>query len=82
MIVVGFFFCCSRWMRHEHGSAITKAVGFGDSDSSSSEDEGKSMEEKVIFEEETLAGLNIWMDRVFDGSVKKVRLNYWPEMSK
>ncbi|XP_055863327.1 dnaJ homolog subfamily C member 16-like [Biomphalaria glabrata] len=71
-----------RWMRHEHGSAITKAVGFGDSDSSSSEDEGKSMEEKVIFEEETLAGLNIWMDRVFDGSVKKVRLNYWPEMSK
>ena len=52
-----------------------------DSNSSSSEDEGKSREEKVIFEDEFLSGLFILMDRVFDGTVKKVRLNYWPEMA-
>lgn len=69
-------------MRREHGKNITKAIGFGDSDSNSSEDEGKSREENVLFEDEILSGLSIWMDRVFDGSVKKVRLNYWPEMSK
>lgn len=71
-----------RWIRREHGANVTKAVGFGDSDSSSSEEEGKSREENIIFEDEILSGLSIWMDRVFDGSVKKVRLNYWPEMSK
>lgn len=61
---------------------MTKAVGFGDSDTDSSEEEGKSREENVIFEDELLTGLSIWMDRVFDGTVKKVRLQYWPEMSK
>ncbi|XP_059178556.1 dnaJ homolog subfamily C member 16-like [Physella acuta] len=71
-----------KWMRREHGKNITKAIGFGDSDSNSSEDEGTTREENVLFEDEILAGLSIWMDRVFDGSVKKVRLNYWPEMSK
>ncbi|XP_005101904.2 dnaJ homolog subfamily C member 16 [Aplysia californica] len=70
-----------RWMRKEHGKNITKAVGFGDSDSDSASD-GGTREENVLFEEELLAGLSIWMDRVFDGSVKKVRLPYWPEMSK
>ena len=69
-------------MRKQHGNSITKAVGFGNSDSDSSDSEGRAREENVMFEEELLQGLPIWMDRVFDGSVKKVRLNYWPEMSK
>ncbi|GFN76092.1 Dnaj-like protein subfamily c member 16 [Plakobranchus ocellatus] len=71
-----------RWMRKEHGQNITKAVGFGDSDSDSSGGEGRAREEDVLFEDELLNGLSLWMDRVFDGSVKKVRLGYWPEMSK
>ncbi|KAK3785651.1 hypothetical protein RRG08_023906 [Elysia crispata] len=71
-----------RWMRKQHGNNITKAVGFGDSDSESSDNEGRVREENVMFEEELLTGLPIWMDRLFDGSVKKVRLSYWPEMSK
>ena len=69
-------------MRKQHGNNITKAVGFGDSDSESSDNEGRVREENVMFEEELLTGLPIWMDRLFDGSVKKVRLSYWPEMSK
>ncbi|BFZ23270.1 hypothetical protein BsWGS_26309 [Bradybaena similaris] len=71
-----------KWIRHQRGRNVTKAVGFGDSDTDSSEGEGKSREENVIFEDELLTGLSIWMDRVFDGTVKKVRLQYWPEMSK
>ncbi|GFR97197.1 DnaJ-like protein subfamily C member 16 [Elysia marginata] len=71
-----------RWMRKQHGNNITKAVGFGDSDSDSSDNEGRAREENVMFEEELLTGLPIWMDRLFDGSVKKVRLSYWPEMNK
>lgn len=76
------FFLSHRWIRHQQGRHVTRAVGFGDSDTDSSDDGEKSREEHVIFEDELLSGLSIWMDRVFDGTVKKVRLPYWPEMSK
>jgi hypothetical protein len=39
-------------------------------------------EEEKVFINEVLSGLSMWMDRVFDGSVKKIRLDYWPEMSQ
>ena len=43
--------------------------------------EGEVKEEDYkIFLNETLSGLSLWMDRVFDGSVRKIRLEYWPEM--
>ena len=70
-----------RWMRKQHGGTILKAVGFGDSDSESDDDDQSNREENVLFEHELLSGLSIWMDRVFDGSVKKVRLPYWPQMA-
>lgn len=62
-------------------------MGFMDSDSESDDD--KKMKEHIldgadtdrIFMNEVLSGLAMWMDRIFDGSVRKVRIGYWPEMS-
>ena len=57
-------------------------MGFVDSDSDS-DDAGVSgfaeVDEK-IFLNEVLSGLPLWMDRVFDGSVRKFRIECWPEM--
>ncbi|XP_076451608.1 dnaJ homolog subfamily C member 16-like [Babylonia areolata] len=71
-----------RWMRKH--SRVGQAMGFMDSDSDSdgaTEVTEKPETDEKIFLNEVLSGLSLWMDRVFDGSVRKVRLEYWPEMS-
>ncbi|KAL8560636.1 hypothetical protein ACOMHN_062881 [Nucella lapillus] len=70
-----------RWMRKQN--RLGQAMGFMDSDSESDEaadSQDKPETDEKIFLNEVLSGLNLWMDRVFDGSVRKVRIEYWPEM--
>lgn len=73
-----------RWLKRQN--RIGHAMGFMDSDSESEEEanlpaDGAESGDK-LFVDEVLSGLALWMDRVFDGSVRKVRLDYWPEMSQ
>lgn len=32
-----------------------------------------------IFEDQLLDGLQLWMDRLFEGSTYRYHINYWPE---
>ena len=71
-----------RWIRKQN--RLGQAMGFMDSDSDSG-DSGANQDNDIdekIFVNEVLSGLSLWMDRVFDGSVRKVRIDYWPEMSE
>lgn len=66
-----------RWVRH-HTNNIPSSIGFFDTD-----DESDSEGMKVKGDEpsdDLLQGFITWLDRVFDGSVKKIRVPYWPEM--
>ncbi|XP_041378311.1 dnaJ homolog subfamily C member 16-like [Gigantopelta aegis] len=58
------------WMRKH--SNISKSIGFFDDDSD------PEMEDKPV--EHLLDGLCLWVDKMFDGSVKKIRIPYWPDM--
>ncbi|KAK7093775.1 dnaJ homolog subfamily C member 16-like [Littorina saxatilis] len=73
-----------KWIRKQN--QVGQAMGFMDSDSDSGNEATKNeqsdrMDER-IFVNEVLSGLSLWMDRIFDGSVKKVRIDYWPEMAQ
>nr|KAG5695354.1 hypothetical protein BaRGS_006578 [Batillaria attramentaria] len=69
-----------KWICSQSRS-VGQAMGFMDSDSDSDTEAHREAEnDDVLFVNELLSGLPIWMDRVFDGSVRKVRLDYWPEM--
>ncbi|KAK6175697.1 hypothetical protein SNE40_014098 [Patella caerulea] len=72
-----------KFLRKENN--VGQAMGLLDSDDESTEDERQidieSHDQKVMCVREMLDGLTIWMDRVFDGSIRKVRLNEWPEMT-
>lgn len=57
-------------------------MGFMDSDSDSEpQNQAAADNDDKLFLNEVLSGLSLWMDRVFDGSVRKIRLNEWPEMA-
>lgn len=59
-----------------------QAMGFMDSDSDSEpQNQAAADNDDKLFLNEVLSGLSLWMDRVFDGSVRKIRLNEWPEMA-
>ena len=71
-----------RWIRKQN--RLGQAMGFMDSDSDSDNnlEHPDSEIDTKIFVNEVLSGLSLWMDRMFDGSVRKVRIDYWPEMSQ
>ncbi|XP_046332432.2 dnaJ homolog subfamily C member 16-like [Haliotis rufescens] len=62
-----------QWMK-EHNN-LSRAIGFLDDDSDSDKEQ-----DNMDFSKKYLSGLAMWMDRIFDGSAVKVRLDYWPEM--
>ncbi|KAK3104728.1 hypothetical protein FSP39_008781 [Pinctada imbricata] len=68
-----------RWVKQTTG-ALTDAFGFMYTDSSSSEEEDDPNAKKILMEE-LLDGLNNWLDRVFDGSGRKIRLKCWPDIN-
>ncbi|KAL4220901.1 DnaJ molecular chaperone y domain [Mactra antiquata] len=56
---------------------VSEALGLHDLDEhSDEEDEIKN----YFFLDEVLDGLSLWMDKIFDGSIRKVRISKWPEM--
>ena len=63
---------------------VSKALGLDDLDEKSDEDEvkdAKKVEDDYYFVEELLDGLHLWLDKVFDGSIKRIRITEWPEMT-
>ncbi|PVD36895.1 hypothetical protein C0Q70_03886 [Pomacea canaliculata] len=69
-----------KWIRAQN--KIVQAMGFMDSDSDSEpQNQAAADNDDKLFLNEVLSGLSLWMDRVFDGSVRKIRLNEWPEMA-
>lgn len=60
-----------KWCRQVNNSA-----GFSESDSDS--DDG---DPRQIYTEELLDGLCSWMEKMFDGMLRKIRLPYWPDMN-
>lgn len=62
-----------KWIRHSN--KVSRAIGFVESDDSDSDDDGS------VPIDQLLKGLTAWTDRVFDGSVPKVRIQCWPEMA-
>lgn len=67
-----------KWIRSQN--RMGQAMGFMDSDSDSDTANPPTETEDKLFVNELLSGLVLWMDRLFDGSVRKVRMDYWPEM--
>ncbi|KAJ8320887.1 hypothetical protein KUTeg_002474 [Tegillarca granosa] len=65
-----------KWMRNSN--KVTHAIGFVETDEESSEEEDLT---KGVSTEKLLDGLLAWLDRVFDGSLKKIRVPFWPEMT-
>lgn len=41
-----------------------------------------SIEDDIIFEEHLLDGLSNWLDRLFEGSTQRYRIQFWPEHMK
>lgn len=64
-----------KWIRHSN--KVSSAVGFVDTDDSDDNDDGS--QHRSI--DELLKGLMDWTDRVFDGTVPKIRIPCWPEMA-
>lgn len=70
-------------MRHNKKINVGRAMGLYDTDDSSTDDEKiaeETEESTPIFEENLLDGLANWMDRVFDGSVRRIRVKEWPDI--
>ena len=59
---------------------VSEALGLDDIEESSDK-EGDETGNDFYFVDELLDGLGIWMDKIFDGSVRKVRLEKWPQMT-
>ena len=71
---------------------VSAALGLHDLDENSDEEKEKEQDEKdgeieekgkddYFFLDELLDGLSIWMDRIFDGSIRKIRIQSWPDMT-
>lgn len=57
---------------------VSEALGLHDLDEKSDEEDDIK---DYFFLDELLDGLTLWMDKIFDGSVKKIRITKWPEMT-
>lgn len=62
-----------KWMRQVNTG---RTVGMFDSDSDSDDTQPHH-----ILVEELLDGLDSWMDEIFDGLVRKIRVPYWPDLN-
>ena len=58
---------------------VSEALGLDDVDEISDNEADDTMRD-FFFLSELLDGLAIWMDKIFDGSMKRVRIDKWPEM--
>lgn len=57
---------------------VSEALGLHDLDEKSDEEDDIK---DYFFLDELLDGLTLWMDKIFDGSIKRMRINKWPEMT-
>ncbi|XP_045161432.1 dnaJ homolog subfamily C member 16-like [Mercenaria mercenaria] len=57
---------------------VSEALGLHDLDEKSDEEDDIK---DYFFLDEVLDGLTIWMDKIFDGSIKRIRITKWPEMT-
>jgi DnaJ family protein C protein 16 len=67
-------------------------MGFDDEDSNDSDPDieagilihrkGGTIDDEIIFEEHLLDGLSNWLDRLFEGTTQRYRIQYWPEHMK
>lgn len=60
-----------RWVRAK--DHLTQAMGLTDSDDSDTET-------PILLAGELLNGLNNWIDRVFDGTIRRIRVPNWPDL--
>ena len=58
---------------------VSEALGLDDVDENSDHETDETIRD-FFFLSELLDGLGIWMDKIFDGSMKRVRIDKWPEM--
>jgi len=58
---------------------VTAALGLDELDEQS-DGEGKGGAD-FFYVDEVLEGLALWMDKIFDGSIKRIRVTQWPEMT-
>ncbi|XP_052819876.1 dnaJ homolog subfamily C member 16-like [Mya arenaria] len=54
---------------------VSEALGLDEADEKSDE------EENFFYLDEILDGLALWMDKIFDGSIKRIRITQWPELA-
>lgn len=63
---------------------VSQALGFDDLDEKS-DDEGQEEVQKegedYFYVDEVLDGLALWLDKIFDGSIKRIRISQWPDMT-
>ncbi|KAL3862741.1 hypothetical protein ACJMK2_008694 [Sinanodonta woodiana] len=62
---------------------VTQALGLMDSDFNSDEEQENedAKASNLLFIDDLLVGLQVWLDKVFDGSVKKIKITEWPDMT-
>lgn len=65
-----------RW-RHQHGkrSIMTQMLGFADTDSS---DDTDAFDDCCVQPDLVLRNFDAWMDRLYEGSLKRYRVEKWP----
>ena len=65
-----------RW-RHQHGkrSIMSQMLGFVDTDSS---DDADSFNDSSLQPDLVLRNFDAWMDRLYEGSLKRYRVEKWP----
>ena len=59
---------------------VSEALGLDDIEESSDVEVDETVKD-FYFLDELLDGLSIWLDKIFDGSIAKVRLDKWPDMT-
>ena len=58
-------------------------IGLDDSNSEEmEEEEEESREEQVLFIADLLAGLNMWMEKLCEGVIARLRVESWPPMGE
>lgn len=63
------------------GASSSSGAFLGMDDSSGSDiDEGRVRDAEKLFESEVLRGLNMWLDRLLEGTQQKFRVAGWPDM--
>lgn len=61
---------------------MSSALGFDDLEERSDDEAVEEKEEDdYYFVGELLDGLTLWLDKIFDGTLKRIRITQWPEMT-